>query len=295
MTENISFCSPEIVQRRMEWNLVLRLAKDLSEEAKEARIDPHQIVLVGGFATFLHTKEALGNKVVNFWRGTHDVDLVITQRGGTGMLLAGLQESGNYQYIDSARSHFINKQTWNIQNKPKGYLLEKQRDIDIDVYFLDKDRNSVDFNGRFISPYPNNFITEPVNLVNILNDGKINKIAIPSVTDLILMKLDIIKFSAKLRDKDKNDILSLLMVAEKRGLTGVNILTNTLKNIKGDNDKKLATEELNNLFTSVIQCYKSGKIPLDRKIFLPSEEYIRKSRDVLTSENLGKMKRVIRS
>src|SRR4030042_3596120 len=162
MVENLSSCSNEIIQPRMRWNMVFGVAKDISFEAKKTDIDPHNLVFVGGIATFLHAKEVLGNKVVSLWRGTHDVDIVVTERGGIGKILSGLQKSEKYEYIDPAPSHFIDKQTWKVQSKPHGFLADSDRSTDVDIYFLNKESKRVDFNNRGISPYPKNFITEPI-------------------------------------------------------------------------------------------------------------------------------------
>lgn len=292
MVEDLPSCSQEMLQPRMEWNLVLKLAKNISKETCNAGIDPHQVVFVGGFATFLHTKQALGDRVVNFWRGTDDVDMVITSRGGTGKILAGLQKSGQYQYVDSAPSHFVDKQTWSLLKNPQGFLPEEARTTDVDVYFLNKNSGNVRFNERTISPYPGKFITEPVELVGLMDGTNESKIAIPTITDLLLMKLDIINLSKnkKLRDKDTNDVLSLLMVAERKGLDGSDLIKNILLHINGKKEKKRVVDELTGVYTNLIQCYRYGNIPVDRKIFLPTIDYIKRSRDGLNSENIGILK-----
>jgi len=290
MAENLSACSQEMLQPRMEWNLVLKLAKNISKETGDAGIDPHQVVFVGGFATFLHSKQELGNRVVNFWRGTHDVDIVITDRGGTGKILAGLQKAGQYQFVDSAPSHFVNKQTWSLQNKPQGFLSEEARITDVDVYFLNKQSGNVIFNDRQISPYPAKFITEPVKMNSFSYGLNKAQVAIPSIVDCLIMKLDIIKFSDKLREKDKNDILSLLMVAERKGINETDLLRKTLDNVNGRGVMKKVSKELEGVFTGLIQCYKHGNISPDRKIFLPSEDYVKRSRDRLTSVHLGNIR-----
>ncbi|HJX01960.1 MAG TPA: hypothetical protein VJ348_02150 [Candidatus Humimicrobiaceae bacterium] len=280
MVENLPSCSDEIIQPRMQWNLVQAVAKNISQEAEKAEIDPHNLVFVGGFAVFLHAKEALGNKAVNLWRGTHDIDIVVTERGGIGKILSGIQKSDKYEYIDPVQSHFNDKQTWKIQNKPHGYLADPDRSCDVDIYFLNKESRSVDFNNRKISPYPDNFITEPVVLKNITEGFTKSKtlIAVPSILDCLIMKLDVAGSSGKLRSKDENDILSLFMVAEKQGINESYIIQRAINNIEGAKKLKVITGELTNTFSGVIKCYENGNIASDRKEFLPSKDYIKRSK-----------------
>jgi hypothetical protein len=268
------------------------VAKNISLEAEKAEIDPHQLVFVGGIAIFLHAKKFLGNKTVNLWRGTDDVDIVVTERGGIGKILAGLQKSDKYEYIDPVPSHFNDKQTWKVQNKPHGFLAEPDRSCDVDIYFLNKDSRNVNFNTRRISPYPNNFITEPVVLRNIAEGFTKYKpeslVAVPSILDCLIMKLDVAGSSGKLRSKDENDILSLFMVAEKQGVNESYLLQRAINNIEGAKKLQIITDELTKTFSGVINCYQNGNISGDRKVFLPSKDYIKESNSSLQSMGLSK-------
>lgn len=290
MVENLPSCSNEIIQPRMRWNMVFKVAKDISLEAEKAEIDPHQLVFVGGIATFLHAKEVLGNKTINLWRGTDDVDIVVTERGGIGKILAGLQKSDKYEFIDPVPSHFIDKQTWKVQSKPHGYLAEPSRSTDVDIYFLNKESKIVDFNIHKISPYPDNFITEPIVLRNIAEGFTDDKslVAIPSLLDCLIMKLDVAGTSGKLRGKDENDVLSLLMVAEKQGINESFLIKRAINNIEGARKLKIISDQLTKTFSDVINCYQNGKISGDRKVFLPSKDYIKSSKASLDSMGLGK-------
>jgi len=283
MVENLPSCSGEVIHPRMKWNMVLRLARDVSEESDKAGIDPHQLVFVGGFAAFLHAKEVLGNKAVNIWRGTHDVDVVVTERGGMGKILAGLQKSEKYQYIDPVPSHFVDKQTWKIQAKPHGFLQEKDRCIDVDIYFLNKDTNKVEFNFRKISSYPDNFITQPVILSNLsggfTKDER--KIATPSILDCLIMKMDVATIVGKLRPKDQNDVLSLFMSAEKRGINESDLINGVLNTMDGSKNINKVKNEMKRTFSEVIKCYNKGNIASDRKIFIPSYDYLKRGDNTL--------------
>jgi len=280
MTEILPHCSEKVIQPRMQWNLVNKLAKDISFGAKEGGIEPSQIVFVGGFAAFLHAKMAIGNKAVNKWRGTEDVDMVITERGGTGKILAALQKSNEFQFIDSAPSHFVNKQTWRVQNKPQGYLTEPDRSTDVDVYFLDNKANKVIFNDRKISPYPDKFIANKVELVNFSRGLKKSSIAIPSVEDCLIMKLDVARVSDKLREKDIYDIISLFTVAEKRGIKESDLLRTIYDNTP-ESDRQKIKGELLKIFSGLTKCYQDDPIAVEGRVFLPSNVYVKSCRDVL--------------
>jgi hypothetical protein len=283
MVENLTSCSNEIIQPRLRWNMVFGVAKDITLEAEKAEIDPHQLVFVGGIATFLHAKEVLGDKAVNLWRGTVDVDVVVTEKGGIGKILAGLQKSDKYEFIEPVPSHFMDKQTWKVQSKSHGFLAEPDRATDVDIYFLNKDSKNVEFNERKISPYPDNFITEQVVLKKITKDftKAESLVAIPSLLDCLIMKLDVAGKSGKLRGKDENDVLTLLMVAEKQGIKEFFLIKRAIENTLGSDKLRKIPHALRNTFSGVINCYQHGNITSDRKVFLPSKDYIKENKAML--------------
>ncbi|OGM78343.1 hypothetical protein A2188_01715 [Candidatus Woesebacteria bacterium RIFOXYA1_FULL_43_9] len=190
--------------------------------ANEAHIDPHDVIIVGGIAVFHHALSVLGQKAATYWRGTHDIDLVITQRGAAQQIMTVLSnQSGKktIENIEANSSHFSDKDTWTVEVVGNGSLGKSQRRIDIDIYRPKNDeQQTTKFNQRTLGRYPGNFITRPVKMVTIGKSCQSPKAALPCLTDCLILKLDVAALSSKLRDKDILDVLLLTAISERKGI-----------------------------------------------------------------------------
>lgn len=278
-----ALCAVKERQPRMEWYQVLDLARDIADAAESAGIDSKNLVFVGGIAVFLHARNILGNRAVPQWRGTVDVDVVVTERGGVGKLLANLQNSGRYEYIDPLKSHFPDKQAWRVQAWDRGFLPERKRLIDVDIYFPNPGpgRAAIEFNARRIHPFPEPFIREQVESYVITRKGRPIEVAVPSLLDCLIMKLDVAAVSEDFRDKDRMDILTLLMVAEQRGLDGVEILTTAVEATHNSRARRFVLSDLASVTRTAVDCYQKGNFTQEQMLFFPSLGYLKQAAEVV--------------
>ena len=281
---DILYCQKEIKQPMMQWNLVLKLTQDIADQASLSGVKAQNLVFLGGIAIYLHSRKALGDKVVNRWRGTHDIDLVVTEKGGAGKILSGIQKSHNYEYIEPLRSHFPDKQTWEIKSQGKGYLNDKERTIDIDVYLTNSATGYTNLNGRQIGAYPDKFISQPVETITTGAKYKTAEVAVPSLLDCLIMKLDVAATDGKLRNKDRSDILCLLMINEKQGGDGQQFINQAIDKISGSKKIKPVLAEMESLFTNILNCYRKRKIDPEMTGFIPSEKCLKRCKE--TTQNI---------
>jgi hypothetical protein len=204
----------------MQWNVVNKLNCDIIEAANETGIEPHNVIIVGGIAIFQHVLETVGNSATTRFRGTHDIDLVVTENGAPQRIIQRLANQvgrGEIRHLEVQPSHFLDKDTWTVEVNGGGFLARKDRLIDVDIYSPKDSRGVVNFNGRTLGQWPRNFITEPVKLTAIRGNCQKSKAALPSLTDCLIMKLDVAATSGQFRAKDREDVLSLMAVLEKEG------------------------------------------------------------------------------
>ena len=276
----------EYRQPRLQWYNVEKVTRDFVKASKEEGIDAHNLVFIGGIATFLHAQNTVGDRVVNRWRGTRDIDVVVLEGGGAGKIGSRLNKEADYESVSSINSHFKDKKTIQIVTHPKGVLPRSERDINIDLYSPDDNSRTLRLNNRILKAYPEPFIKQPIETLDI----KGSKVSLPSILDCLIMKFDVTTVSDHLRKKDKNDILTLFMVAEntKKGLENSEILENPklllgklIESYDNNRDRNKVIGELSGIFNGLAECQRKGKIPLDMKIFLPSENYQRVCRETL--------------
>lgn len=276
----------EVRQPRLQWYMVEKVTRDFISASKEEGVNPDNLVFIGGIATYLHAKNTIGSRVVNRWRGTHDVDVVVLEAGGAGKIVSRLIKEAGYKSTSSTKSHIDNKKTITIVTHPNGSLSENESGVDIDLYSTEDKSNNVRLNKRILNAYPKPFIKQPVESLEI--GGA--KVSLPSVLDCLIMKFDVVTVSPELRKKDKNDILTLFMVSEnnKKGQRGSNVIENPkellrmlIESYDSNRDRKIIISELSSIFNDLAECQRKGKIPLDMKIFLPSDNYQRVCREAL--------------
>lgn len=276
----------EYRQPRLQWYMVEKVTRDFVNASKDEGINPNNLVFIGGIATYLHARNTIGNRVVNRWRGTHDVDVVILEAGGAGKIVSRLNKEAGYESVSSTDSPHDDKKTIELVSHPNGSLSRNESDVDIDLYSTEDNSNAVRLNNRILKAYPNPFIKQPVESREL---GGV-KISLPSVLDCLIMKLDVATVSDQLRKKDKNDILTLFMVAEnnKKMPNNSNVIENPkellstlIGSYDSNKDRKKIIGELSGIFNGIAECQRKGKVPLDMKIFIPSENYQRVCREAL--------------
>lgn len=278
-------CEKNNRQPLMQWNLVTSLTNDIAREAEIAGIKPHDLIFIGGIAIYLHALRNIGSKTATRWRGTHDIDLLVMDKGGSGKILTALRGSGKYKYVKSTVSHFTGKKTWEFQFRPKGYLEEEKNRLDLDVYGLEGQTNSIVFNKRTIKPYPHDFIAEPVRLTSISSGLNRHSVAIPSPLDCLIMKLDVACIDGKLREKDKSDILTLLTISEREGKPATECFRGALFHIYGDRETNLVLTELKDLLSLASKCQRQSGSEMG--IFTPSFDYLQSCLEAIKQMKRG--------
>lgn len=151
---------------------------------------------IGGGATLLHIANTIGIENIDKWRGTHDMDIVVTNYGVRGTLESFFPK---YEEYNSA----------SIENKKKIEIKDPQAQdsVQIDLYFPNH-KNKINIDGYQV----------PKRIINELKTIKILgiKAKVPKLHDLIAMKLKVSTKNTQLpRKKDMEDIKNLIGCIEK--------------------------------------------------------------------------------
>lgn len=235
-------------QPRMEWYLVGRAASGLIRAGERSGINPKDLIYIGGFATYLHLRSVVGDMAVTHWRGTKDVDLMVFERGGGKRLIKGIERRGNYgdAEIKYKQSHFVDKDSFEVVFPTQGYLKEEAAKVDLDVYSPQKDSRYIHMNERQLARFPEPFLSSKVETYVIKDQGHPVEVSVPSIADCMILKLDVVNYSKNnnLRDKDKSDLLTLLYVAEAKGMDATVLIREVFSYIGGAIQSKTAEQLL---------------------------------------------------
>ncbi len=151
---------------------------------------------IGGGAVLLHIANTIGIENISSWRGTHDMDIVVTRFGVRKVL------SGYYKDFDEYNSlSFTNKKKISLKDR------DASDSVDLDIYIPDKNNklNIGDFklDKRIMGDL------QPIKVLGI-------ETQVPKLHDLLSMKLYVSKDGDGLpREKDMSDILNLMGCIER--------------------------------------------------------------------------------
>lgn len=199
---------------RPEWYNLRQIAIDLVGSIEKAGIDCNDAVFIGGIAFFFNLRAAFGGRVTMGWRGTHDIDLVVFGLGGAKRLIKAVDDSEIFEKTITTPSHFLDK--WILKVKStggEGWLSENDRWVKIDLYGNGGSNNEVNLDGRILKP--SKIVYDPPEVLTFENGIKV---CVPSLRDLIVLKLNFLQHREFLWPSEQVDILGCLAVAEKRGI-----------------------------------------------------------------------------
>ena len=152
---------------------------------------------IGGGATLLHIANTIGIENISSWRGTHDMDIVVTKYGVRGALKSFFSE---YEEYNSS----------SVKNKKKIEIKEIKANegVQLDLYVPTKNQKSINIDGTKISSR----MLKELKTINVLGI----KTRVPKLHDLLAMKINISTDGTGLpRSKDMSDIINLIGCIEK--------------------------------------------------------------------------------
>lgn len=184
----------------LEWYPVARLLGSINSTARSGGLKPEDIINLGGNAVYCWMSYYLGNNSVTSFRGTHDLDFLVSNKGLFDYVLDSLEDSGGVK-------EYENRSAIGLEDKYSYEVLAPaalgfSTKLEIDVYAPSSE--GVSFNRRVLS---NSIVVReaPVDL---------GFATVPSLFDLFLLKMDICLDSRSgLRDKDGVDIAAIAVIA----------------------------------------------------------------------------------
>lgn len=202
-------------------DLLIDLGK-INSAIENSCIEREQLINVGGVTAMLHACAAEGTTMWSSnWRGTHDLDMVLTATCTLDTLISSI-EGGGFSIASSRKSRSIpNKWALEIYQGTGTGAFPSGRVLEIDIY-PPNSKGEATINKRVIHPFPGKFINDQVEVLMLGN----NEVTVPSIPDCIIMKTDVFP---GIRDKDAIDINALIYAAELREIEA-NDLAKRVKN-----------------------------------------------------------------
>ncbi len=184
----------------LEWYPVARLLDSINSTARSGGLRPEDIINLGGNAVYCWMSYYLGpNSVTNF-RGTHDLDFLVSNKGLFDYVLDSLKDSGGVKkYENRSAIGLEDKYSYDVIAPA---ILGFSGGLEIDVYAPSSD--GVRFNRRVLS---NSMVVREVPV-------DLGFATVPSLFDLFLLKMDICLDSRSgLRGQDGVDIAAIAVMA----------------------------------------------------------------------------------
>lgn len=152
---------------------------------------------IGGGATLLHIANTIGIENISSWRGTHDMDIIVTNYGVRGAL-----ESFFSEYEEYNSSSIKNKKKIEIKDPTA------KDKVQLDLYLPTKNQKNINIDGTIISSR----MLKELKTINVLGI----KTRVPKLHDLLAMKINISTEETGLpRSKDMSDIINLIGCIER--------------------------------------------------------------------------------
>lgn len=191
----------------------LRYLLSVSEHLNQ--YSPNEYLLLGGYAVLSHLIDNKTEGIIPSWRGSHDIDLVVSD-----INLENYIKGGFNNLIPSRKFyHLPNKKVFEFEEE----TLEKG--VHLDFYYPNKPKGDIEI-GHFTI---DGDIWKNIEKKNIFG---IN-VNVPSIYDLLRSKLEVTTSENLPREKDIDDIFSLLYLDQNKGNSPeqlYSILTNFQRN-----------------------------------------------------------------
>jgi len=234
-------------QERGYWYQVDYLLTNIGKTAESIGLLPTDLVHIGGISIFFRGLEVFGASAVNNSRGTEDLDIVSWRPGSFDQLAAEMKARGIIEDIQKRPAPGLkDKFSYDI-TLPTGNNVGVNNVVPIDLY---TGHNSIRFNDRVMTP--DAIIIDPPDVLGSLQRER-GLVVVPSVRDTLAVKLDIVDSSGVgLREKDEIDILWMLGIISRSGLSFEPILRSIIDNANrlwGFDRSLLRLGALENLFS----------------------------------------------
>ena len=177
----------------------LRYLLSISEHLNQ--YSPNEYFFLGGYAVLTHIISDKTEGIMPSWRGSHDVDIVVAD-----INLENYIKGGFNNLIPSRKFyHLPHKKVFEFEEE----TLEKG--VHLDFYYPDKPNGEIGI-GHFLIGQD---IWQNVEKKSIFGID----VNVPAVRDLLRSKLEITTSENLPREKDMDDILSLLYLDQSKGNT----------------------------------------------------------------------------
>ncbi|GEM_PF-6770367 len=183
----------------IEWYPIASLLGSVNSAVREVGLSPDDVINLGGNAVYCWMLYHFGPNSVTSFRGTHDLDFLISDDGKFDYVLDSLRDTGKVRSYEKRSSPGLeDKVTYEVIAPA---FLGFTMGLGVDVYMPSS--TGARLNRRHL--YRDVVIREaPVDL---------GFATVPSLFDIFLMKMDICLDShSGLRDKDRSDIATLAVI-----------------------------------------------------------------------------------
>ncbi len=159
---------------------------------------------VGGYAIMSYLVAEFGEEILNVWRGSHDVDLVATDQTVLSVIM------GSFDQRIQRLSHIPDKYSLEVKDK---HTELADLICEVDLYRC--------WNGR-LRINQREICDDFLNGAEHLRIYGIN-VSVPSITQLIKLKLDVQTYERHLRPKDRIDIVDLISILINRKVSPLDL------------------------------------------------------------------------
>ncbi len=185
--------------RGKEDNHIFRYVLAMYHNMECCGCNPADLLVVGGYSVLPWVVKHTSEGQIREWRGSHDADVVIRSRDLEGAVLRNYLVTGNSRSLS-------------VPNKKVVILEENGETCEVDLYI--PPRNSEPF--RLASFVVDDIVWTNAQRIEVFGIG----VYVPSVIDILRMKTNIKSGETGLpREKDINDIITMLGVAEREGIS----------------------------------------------------------------------------
>lgn len=231
--KNEDMHNPDSFMRpRQEWDYISQALDTLEYTKYNLGLEGTDVVHLGGTALYYYLYSFYGEDARTFFRGTRDLDLITFRTGRGKMLFDALVGTNPDLFVAQERyeviaSHLADKLTFNLETHPNTLPLLKDR-MHIDVY--EASSGIVHFNDRTFSP--KRIVRNPPTSLDLRTKG-IGVVGVPTLSDYLIIKLDILSYSKKgLREKDQIDILTLMRLLEDSNVNLFDFFSEALDDLR---------------------------------------------------------------
>ena len=190
-------------ERGTPYTNTLKYLLSVTNELEENGVSD-DYALIGGYGVLTHLANSFGRKIIPNWRTSHDLDIVTKNFGIKSVI------DGSYEIESRGRSHSIpGKYTYLIKD-PK---IETPCELDLYIPIYDNTCNSEYEDSQLVKINNRVFGKEFFERSEKKDFYGVN-ISVPSLKDLISLKLDIGKETRKKDIQDLRDLVAIANIEE---------------------------------------------------------------------------------